>query len=83
MLNFRTDYLMAMRDQAPKMFNELRRSGAMNAHLDKKEEEARQLYVQLTGKGIEETPAQAAEAREQVYATLITFPPANETPEAA
>lgn len=85
MLNFRTAYLMAMREQAPKMFNELRRAGAMDAHLDDKAEEARQLYVRLTdglptlerAPYILTNPADEAIAREQVYATLITFPPSH------
>jgi len=29
-VEFKYPYLLAMREQAPKMFNELRRTGAMN-----------------------------------------------------
>lgn len=86
MLRFRTDYLMAMREQAPKMFRELRRTDAMEAHLDWKAEEARQLFVQLTeglpllpGTGVLQNPNDEALATEQVYATLITFPASEET----
>lgn len=72
LLHFRTSYLLAMREQAPKMFNELRRTGAMDAHLDRKMAEAGQLYRDLIG---DRTDMQAErEATEQVYATLIAFP---------
>lgn len=81
MLHFRMAYLLAMREQAPKMFNELRRTGAMEAHLDRKTEEAGNLFNQLTeglptlpGSGVLASPSDEAHATEQVYATLITFP---------
>ena len=87
MLNFRTAYLQAMRDQAPTMFKELRRTGAMDAFLDKKAEEARALFAELT-KGLPTLPSGALadpvaerQAAEQVFAQLIAFPPANETPD--
>lgn len=82
MLNFKTDYVVAMSDQAPRMLTELRKTGALKAHLEKKAEEARLLFVQLTagkptlpGSGVLENPQDEAEAREIVYATLIEFPP--------
>lgn len=88
MLNFRTAYLQAMREQAPAMFNELRRSGAMDAHLNKKAAEAQAMFRQLTegaptlpGSGVLADPQTEREATEQVFGTLITFPPANATPD--
>lgn len=40
-------YLRAMREQAPAMFNELRRSGALDAHLRQKAGEG-SLFEELT-----------------------------------
>lgn len=88
MLNFRTAYLQAMREQAPAMFNELRRSGAMETHLNRKAAEAQAMFRELTeGKptlpsGALANPQDAQQATEQVFATLITFPPPNSAPEA-
>lgn len=82
MLNFRTAYLQAMRDQAPAMFQELRKTGALEAHLDRKEAEAKAMYRDLTA-GLPTLPSGAlrdlkaeSEATEQVMGTLIEFPPA-------
>lgn len=81
MLSFKTDYLQAMVHHAPRMFNQLRQTGALEAHLDNKAEEARQMFANLTanaktlpGSGVLENPQVEAEAREIVYATLIEFP---------
>lgn len=87
MLNFRTAYLQAMRDQSPTMFRELRRTGAMEAHLDRKAEEARAMFAQLT-EGLPRLPSGALanpqdeqRATELVMQTLIAFPPPAETPD--
>ncbi len=47
MMEFSLPYQLAMRDQAPKMFNRLRRTGALAAHVKAKAVEARRLYAQL------------------------------------
>lgn len=80
MLTFKTDYLMAMSQQAPAMFRELRKTGAIEAHADRKTEEARELYLTLTD-GAERTksgtiadPQIHKTATDQVYATLMEFP---------
>ena len=88
MLNFRTAYLQAMRDQAPEMFRELRsQQGALEAHLDAKQAEAQAMFRELT-KGAKTLPSGAladpsleSRATEQVFSTLIEFPPPNSTPE--
>lgn len=75
MLHFRSAYLHAMRDQAPAIFRELRKTGAMDAHLEMKAQEAGRLFRDLLG---DQTGLQAErEATEHVYATLITFPPSD------
>ena len=47
-MEFKGPYLLAMREQAPKMFNRLRRTGAMDSHLQEKSEEAHRLFDYLT-----------------------------------
>lgn len=68
-MEFKGPYLFAMREQDPKMFMELRRSGKMDEHLQEKTEEAYKMLDDLTAKG---TPRR--EAEEIVRATLIEFP---------
>ena len=83
-MEFQGPYLQAMRDQAPKMFNRLRRTGALNSHVKQKLEEASRLFDDLTAdapklpNGLPENPHRR-EAEEQVFATLIEFP--SEQPE--
>jgi len=83
-VEFQGPYLQAMREQAPKMFNRLRRTGALNAHVEQKLTEASQLFDDLTAdapklpSGLPEQP-HLREAEEQVFATLIEFP--SESPE--
>ncbi len=78
-MEFKEPYLLAMRDQAPKMFNRLRRTGAMDSHLQEKSEEAHRLFDYLTENspkeknGLPEQPY-LREAEEQVFAALIEFP---------
>ena len=83
-MEFKYPYLMAMREQAPKMFNELRRSGQMDAYVQAKSEEAHALLDQLTQgapklpNGQPETPY-LTRAESQVFEMLIEFP--SEKPE--
>lgn len=83
-MEFKGPYLRAMREQAPKMFNRLRRTGALSKHVQDKSKEAHELFNQLTEgapklpNGLPEQPFRR-EAEEQVLAQLIEFPP--ETPE--
>ena len=92
-MEFKIPYLLAMRDQAPKMFNRLRRTGAMSAHLQAKSLEAHRMYEDLA-KGQERLPggkvvrsaSTRQQIKEQVFAALIEFPPdetdpANRPPE--
>jgi len=79
-MEFKEPYLLAMRDRAPKMFNRLRRTGAMNAHLQAKSLEAHRMYEELA-KGKERLPSglvRSASSRqqieEQVFAALIELP---------
>jgi hypothetical protein len=80
-MEFKLPYLLAMREQAPKMFNELRRSGQMDAHLQAKTEEAYRMLDELM-EGIPRSKdgcvldlARQREAEEIVRATLIEFTP--------
>ena len=83
-MEFKGPYLQAMSDQAPKMFNRLRRTGALDAHANRKSEEAHQLFDDLTAdapklpNGLPKLPYRR-EAEELVFATLIEFP--SEEPE--
>lgn len=86
MLNFRLVYLRAMREQAPAMFNELRRTGTMNAFLEEKVAEAAAMFRELTS-GSEALPSGALdnrllerEATELVMHAMLEFPPLNATP---
>lgn len=84
-MEFKGPYLQAMRDQAPKMFNRLRRTGALNAHLKQKSQEAQRLFSDLT-KDVPKLPSgypqdpEAREAEQLVFATLIEFPSEQPTP---
>lgn len=80
MLNFRIAYLQAMRDQAPALFKKLRsQPGAMDAHLNAKEAEARAMFRELTdgaptlASGALANRATEHQATEVVFATLIEF----------
>ncbi len=86
MMEFSLAYELAMREQAPRMFNRLRRNGGMNAHLKAKSAEARQMYDELA----KDTPklpngqVRSASDRQQieelVFAALIEFPPEEMSP---
>ena len=80
MMDFSTPYLLAMREKAPAMFNRLRRTGALNAHLKAKSAEAHRLYDALAkGKpklpgGLVQSASSRREIEEQVFATFLDFP---------
>lgn len=77
---FKGPYVRAMREQAPKMFNRLRRTGALDAHLQQKSEEAHRMFAELTAdapklpSGYPRNP-HATQAEQIVLETLIEFPP--------
>jgi hypothetical protein len=84
-VDFDGPYLQAMRDQAPAMFNQLRRSGGMEEHLSQKRQEAKRLFEDLTRdapklpNGLPEDPYRG-QAERQVLELLIEFPTAPESP---
>lgn len=73
-------YVLAMREQAPRMFNELSRTGALQAHLQAKAVEASEMFDRITANlakssnGIVQDTAARHEAERQVLAALIEFP---------
>ena len=79
-MEFKGPYLRAMRECAPKLFNRLRRSGLMDAHLQQKSAEAHRMLEEFTAdapklpSGLPQQPY-LREAEEIVFATLIEFPP--------
>jgi len=78
-MEFKGPYLFSMREQAPKMFMELRRSGKLDQHLQEKSEEAHRLLEELLkGKPKDShglyDPADKREAEEIVRHQLIEFP---------
>jgi hypothetical protein len=80
MMEFKGPYLQAMRQQAPQMFNRLRRTGALDKHVQDKTAEAHRMFNDLTANAPKLPSGQpkepwAREAEEQVLAALIEFPP--------
>ena len=78
-MDFQYPYLLAMREQAPKMFMELRRSGKMNQFLQDKGEEANRLLAELLANKPKDkyglySLVDEREAEEIVGAQLIEFP---------
>ena len=79
-MEFKEPYLLAMRDRAPKMFMQLRRSGMLDQHLDQMSGQAHEMLAQLLAQepkgknGLPLNPAALREAEEIVRATLIEFP---------
>lgn len=79
-MEFKGPYLMAMREQAPKLFRELRKTGQMDAHLQAKSAEAHRMLDELTKdapklpNGLPKAP-QRIQAEQIVLETLIEFPP--------
>ena len=84
MMNFSLPYQLAMREQAPAMFNRLRRTGALSAHLKAKSAEAHRLFDDLAKdkpklpNGQVRSASDLREIEEQVFATFLDFP-ADET----
>jgi hypothetical protein len=77
-MDFKVPYLLAMREQAPKMFMELRRSGRLEQFLQQKSHEAHQLLREILAKHQQNEPPslqQKREAEEQVFGLMIEFLP--------
>ena len=47
-MEFKVPYMQAMRQQAPKLFNQLNREGKLTAYVDEKAAEASRLFHELT-----------------------------------
>jgi hypothetical protein len=73
---FRQAYQMAMNEQAPKMYKELRSSGTLEAHLKDISDEAQKLY-ESTLKHLQDNQGMGSEATfvatEIVFGELIKF----------
>jgi hypothetical protein len=83
-MEFRLSYLQAMRQQAPKLFNQLNREGKLQAYLDEKAAEASRLFHELTANAPKEQGGypkepEASEAIEQVMAVMLDFPKHEQT----
>lgn len=72
-MEFKTPYLLAMRDQAPQMFAELQRSNQLDHHLQEKSLEAHSLLKLVLGNDHHPSLAKERQAEEIVRATLIEF----------
>ncbi len=77
-MDFKTPYLLALAERDPKLFMELRRSGQLDDHLRQKQLQARELKAQLLARHSRPSMAEEREAEEQVFATLIDFPSAED-----
>ncbi len=83
-IEFKLPYMLAMRQQAPKMFNRLSREGKLMAFVEEKAAEASKLFHELTANapktlgGYPREP-EAREAIEQVMAVMLEFPNHEET----
>jgi hypothetical protein len=78
-MEFRLQYLQAMRQQAPAMFNRLNREGKLDQFVAEKAKQATELFQELTRDAPKEQggyPKEpyASEAMEAVLQTLIDFP---------
>ncbi|WP_298725738.1 hypothetical protein [uncultured Ferrovibrio sp.] len=84
-MEFKIAYLEAMRRQAPKMFNQLQRSGQLDAHVQAKSAEAHRMLNEMLSNepklpsGLPKNLEALHRAEEIVMATLIEFP-SDETP---
>jgi hypothetical protein len=74
-MEFKEPYLLAMQEQAPKMFAELRRHGRLDQHVQQKSQEAQAMYRDLMKAHKNPGPAERQQAEEVVRGTLIEFPP--------
>lgn len=78
-MEFKVPYMQAMRQQAPKLFNQLNREGKLTAYVDEKAVEASRLFHELTASAPKEEGGypkepEASEAIEQVMAVMLDFP---------
>lgn len=80
-MNFTEPYRLAMREQDPKMFMELRRAGRLDQHLREKSEEAQAMFNNLLKNDPNPGLRERREAEEIVRATLIDFPEPQAGPE--
>ena len=80
-MQFKVPYLLAMRDQAPKMFRELSRHGRLEQHLQQKSQEAHGLLEQFLQHNPNPSLAERREAEERVFAELVNFPPEKSDPQ--
>lgn len=84
-MEFSVPYLEAMRAKAPRMFNELRRSGKMAEHVQAKTAEAHRMVRELLKdepklpSGAPKNLAAQRQAEQTVMTTLIDFPPESQT----
>lgn len=74
-MEFKSQYVHAMREQAPKMFRDLVKHGRIEQHLDQKSGEAHEMLRQLLAQHPNPGLAERREAEEIVRQTLIEFPP--------
>lgn len=79
-MEFKLPYAQAMRQQAPKMFNQLCRSGQFEAHLQAKSHEAHAMLKEILAQAPldkygKPTMQAEREAEEQVFAAMLDFPP--------
>jgi uncharacterized phage infection (PIP) family protein YhgE len=86
-MDFKVQYATAMQQQAPKMFNELRKTGALDKHLSDKSAEAHQIVADLMHgqptlpNGLPKDPQKLREAEEQALSTVIEFPSEGRIPD--
>jgi hypothetical protein len=83
-MEFKLPYMQAMRQQAPKLFNRLSRSGGLEAFVNEKAQEASKLFHELTANAPKEAGGypkepEASEAIEQVMAVMLDFPKDEQT----
>ena len=86
-MDFKTAYVQAMRDRAPKLFNSLRKTGALDAQAQKVSQQAHAMLSDLTS-GLDKLPngqprdnAALSAAERQVMGALIEFPPEGQIPD--
>lgn len=84
-MEFKIPYALAMREADPKGFNELSRSGKLEAHLQEVSLKAHQMLKDLLADKPRShglvSQADVAAAEEVVRATLIDFPEKEQNPE--
>ena len=79
-MTFKGPYMQAMRQQPPQMFNELVRSGQLEAHVRKKSEEAHQMLrdpLAPEPKGVDGLPGDPQAQRlaeERMLGEMLNFP---------